>query len=682
MGRLLDEITGMAELKRKIRKAKITAIILLSFMVICIIFAPLLIFMGQEEDGEAIKRDVDGEARSYSNDLPGWIAFLIDKDSELKNKISAHSGSTPKMKGADGEKLASYENIQENYYASDGTVSSLRSNAKEILAMMMVYFAQDYEDGSAIFEYMDQLYNASHHTTYYESSLYACELGCTERSYACSDDPGQAYGNCLAIGGEKEKRISKYQYFAVHNGCEDYQMPRSFFCTDTITDDSSGYHIYMYQRYAAQGGCLRKHGISYGSPANGCASYTETSSGNMVQYICREFYCPGHPENVSANPCPGTHIEKTCNGHVDLLVSVTVDTYRQLFNDDYIGNTTGNVRPGASLGEFRITAYCACAACCGKSDGITATGTICKAGRTIAVDPDVIPYGTEVVINGHVYVAEDCGGGIDGKSIDLYFDSHEDALRWGVKYFEVYYPELDESGEYMADEESGQEPQLPDEAIVFSGWTEDEIDWVMCLYEDMDWQEMYGVSLTENTIIDAGLLPSIGDIEYPQNGMNIPLYLQYDPAWGGIPYGGGTISSSACGPTCMAMVISYLSGSTVTPASVASWAGNTFYVQDEGTSWDFYPAVAREWNLLCENLGKNTGAVVQALSQGKPVIVSVGPGTFTSSGHFIVLRGITADGYVFVNDPNDNTYSKNFKSQKFSFNLIVSQAKNFWSFSR
>ena len=90
------------------------------------------------------------------------------------------------------------------------------------------------------------------------------------------------------------------------------------------------------------------------------------------------------------------------------------------------------------LGEFKVTAYCACMKCCGKTDGITATGTKATQGRTIAVDPKVIPYGMKVMFNGNTYVAEDCGGSIKQNKIDLYFDSHQDALDWGVQYHEVY----------------------------------------------------------------------------------------------------------------------------------------------------------------------------------------------------------------------------------------------------
>lgn len=93
---------------------------------------------------------------------------------------------------------------------------------------------------------------------------------------------------------------------------------------------------------------------------------------------------------------------------------------------------------GQYLGLCCVTAYCACEACCGKSDGITATGTHATQGRTVAVDPSVIPYGSTVYIDGVPYIAEDCGGAIGGTRIDLFFDSHQDAINWGVRYCEVW----------------------------------------------------------------------------------------------------------------------------------------------------------------------------------------------------------------------------------------------------
>lgn len=88
---------------------------------------------------------------------------------------------------------------------------------------------------------------------------------------------------------------------------------------------------------------------------------------------------------------------------------------------------------------YTVTAYCGCAKCCGKTDGITATGTQATEGRTIAVDPSIIPYGTTVYINGQAFVAEDCGGAIKGNHIDMYFNSHDAALEWGVRQCVVSY---------------------------------------------------------------------------------------------------------------------------------------------------------------------------------------------------------------------------------------------------
>ena len=91
------------------------------------------------------------------------------------------------------------------------------------------------------------------------------------------------------------------------------------------------------------------------------------------------------------------------------------------------------------LGVFEATGYCSCEKCCGKwADGITYSGTVAEEGRTIAVDPDVIPLGSVVEISGHQYIAEDIGGGINGKEIDLFFADHRDAWNFGRQKHDVY----------------------------------------------------------------------------------------------------------------------------------------------------------------------------------------------------------------------------------------------------
>ena len=92
-----------------------------------------------------------------------------------------------------------------------------------------------------------------------------------------------------------------------------------------------------------------------------------------------------------------------------------------------------------SLGEFKITAYCPCEKCCGEwSDGLTYTETIATENRTIAVDPEVIPLGSTVEINGAKYIAEDIGSAIKDNRIDVFFSDHDEALEFGVQYHEIY----------------------------------------------------------------------------------------------------------------------------------------------------------------------------------------------------------------------------------------------------
>lgn len=99
------------------------------------------------------------------------------------------------------------------------------------------------------------------------------------------------------------------------------------------------------------------------------------------------------------------------------------------------------------LGEYTLTAYCACPTCCGQwSNGYTATGTLATEGRTIAVDPGVVPYGSKVLLiwpDGaqHEYIAEDCGSGINGNRIDVFIADHEAARVFGVQHAAAYLTE-------------------------------------------------------------------------------------------------------------------------------------------------------------------------------------------------------------------------------------------------
>ena len=133
----------------------------------------------------------------------------------------------------------------------------------------------------------------------------------------------------------------------------------------------------------------------------------------------------------------------------------------------------------------------------------------------------------------------------------------------------------------------------------------------------------------------------------------VPLLLQWDMRWGYQTYGSSTIAVSGCAPVCLSMAASYLTGdASVTPYRVAQYAANAgYYVPGQGTSWSLLSEGAPAFGISCRQLSLDEAQINAALDAGHPVICSMSPGDFTTEGHFIVLYGRTADGYL-VRDPN------------------------------
>lgn len=182
-----------------------------------------------------------------------------------------------------------------------------------------------------------------------------------------------------------------------------------------------------------------------------------------------------------------------------------------------------------------------------------------------------------------------------------------------------------------------------------------------------------------NTVNDDALENPLPDDALNISLLEMPLYLQYSGSWSNVAYGNGTIKNKGCAPTCLAMVLSYMKQQSILPSDIVAFTGNRYYVNGAGSSWDIFPAVASNWGVSCRTLGHSQSNMLAALSAGKPVIASMGPGTFTSGGHFIVLTGLTADGKITVNDPNDSS-KKNHKGTSFDVSLIMRESKSFWSF--
>ena len=93
---------------------------------------------------------------------------------------------------------------------------------------------------------------------------------------------------------------------------------------------------------------------------------------------------------------------------------------------------------GQKLENFQITYYCPCEICYDKASKVTASGTPVAEGKTIATDPNVIPYGTKVIIGGHVFTAEDTGRKVQGNQISIYVNNHAEVSASDTENTDVY----------------------------------------------------------------------------------------------------------------------------------------------------------------------------------------------------------------------------------------------------
>ena len=175
-----------------------------------------------------------------------------------------------------------------------------------------------------------------------------------------------------------------------------------------------------------------------------------------------------------------------------------------------------------------------------------------------------------------------------------------------------------------------------------------------------------------------GLLPaestglvSLGDIRFSDGATQVVYYNQLDKRYASKPYGTDDIGTYGCGPTCMAMVVSSLTNETVDPVEMARWAyENGYWCSRSGSYHSLIPGTAKEWRLPVQGCGKTEGQrIVDALSQGKLVVAIMLKGHFTSSGHFIVLRGVE-NGKILVADPANYTRSQ----QAWDLAIILNEA--------
>ena len=156
---------------------------------------------------------------------------------------------------------------------------------------------------------------------------------------------------------------------------------------------------------------------------------------------------------------------------------------------------------------------------------------------------------------------------------------------------------------------------------------------------------------------------------------DVPLLFQWDQRWGYDRYAGELMGLSGCGPTCLSMVCLYLLDDPIyTPQYVAEFSKeNGYSVDGNGSAWTLISKGGVELGLDVTEIPLDENRIVRNLEVGNPIICVVGPGDFTSTGHFIIMTGYE-DGFVSVNDPNSNARSE----QLWDLKTVMSQIRNLW----
>ena len=166
------------------------------------------------------------------------------------------------------------------------------------------------------------------------------------------------------------------------------------------------------------------------------------------------------------------------------------------------------------------------------------------------------------------------------------------------------------------------------------------------------------------------------DLSEYLDSSSVPLFMQWDQRWGYLPYGSDVVGITGCGPVCLSMAAFYLTkDEAFSPDRIIRFAAdNGYYVKGSGSSWKLISEGGVKLGFDVRELPLDENLIRKNLEAGTPIITVVGPGDFTSSGHFLVMTG-WEDGKILINDPNSTANSQKL----WSYEEIKDQIKNLWA---
>lgn len=171
-----------------------------------------------------------------------------------------------------------------------------------------------------------------------------------------------------------------------------------------------------------------------------------------------------------------------------------------------------------------------------------------------------------------------------------------------------------------------------------------------------------------------------GSLTEAEKNESFPLFWQWDPRWGYEEYGSdSTVGISGCGPTCMSMILFYLTrDELLTPDRIAAYAmANGYYVEGTGTAWALMEDIPQLYVINVSKPRNTERAIKAELDKGRIIICAMTKGDFTTSGHFVVIYGYDDEGFK-VNDPNCVARSR----KSWSFDEIGGQINSLWSYEQ
>ncbi|MBQ8237421.1 MAG: C39 family peptidase [Oscillospiraceae bacterium] len=155
----------------------------------------------------------------------------------------------------------------------------------------------------------------------------------------------------------------------------------------------------------------------------------------------------------------------------------------------------------------------------------------------------------------------------------------------------------------------------------------------------------------------------------------VPLMMQWDTRWGYMKYGSDVVGLTGCGPVCLAMAGYYVTGDEkFSPDNMVEFSlDNGYCAWGNGTSWTLISEGGEKLGLDVTEIPLVKKRIMDNLEVGNPIVCVMGPGDFTTSGHFIVLVG-EEDGMIRVNDPNSYANSERL----WTYEEMESQFRNLW----